>query len=196
DGRELFARGDIEAGQNVWQAMGGMEVGSIWGHGSYVAPDWTADYLHREAIFVLDRYAQREWGASYASLTLEQKAALRERLKNSFRRNRYREQNQELVVNPERAEAFFANLDHYTSIFREGRREYAIPAGAQTDAKKLRQLVSFFFWTAWAASTERPGETVSYTNNWPHEPLLGNRVTGDAVVWTGVSIIALLAGIT
>ena len=44
DGRMVFQAGDIPAGQNVWQAMGGMEMGSIWGHGSYVAPDWTADW--------------------------------------------------------------------------------------------------------------------------------------------------------
>jgi len=48
-GEVVFTKSDIEEGQNIWQAMGGMESGSIWGHGSYVAPDWTADWLHREA---------------------------------------------------------------------------------------------------------------------------------------------------
>lgn len=51
DGQIIIPAEDILNGQNVWQAMGGMQVGSIWGHGSYVAPDWTADYLHREAVF-------------------------------------------------------------------------------------------------------------------------------------------------
>src|SRR5262245_988647 len=46
EGRVLIADGEVSDGQNGWQAMGGMQVGSIWGHGSYVAPDWTADYLH------------------------------------------------------------------------------------------------------------------------------------------------------
>ena len=40
-----------------------------------------------------------------------------------------------------------------------------------------------------------PDDDITYTNNWPHEPLVGNRPTGEAVVWTGVSIIMLLAGI-
>jgi nitric oxide reductase subunit B len=53
DGREVVALGMIGEGQNVWQSLGGMEMGSIWGHGSYVAPDWTADWLHREALFIL-----------------------------------------------------------------------------------------------------------------------------------------------
>src|SRR5207237_734408 len=53
-GRVLYTRADIERGQNVWQSMGGMEQGSIWGHGGYVAPDWSADWLHREAVALLD----------------------------------------------------------------------------------------------------------------------------------------------
>src|SRR3954464_13503611 len=28
----------------------GMQLGSIWGHGGYVAPDWSADWLYREAV--------------------------------------------------------------------------------------------------------------------------------------------------
>ena len=56
---------EIQAGQNVWQSLGGMEVGSIWGHGSYVAPDWTADWLHREATFILDHWARDEYQKTY-----------------------------------------------------------------------------------------------------------------------------------
>jgi nitric oxide reductase subunit B len=49
DGSVVFARADIEQGRQVWQSIGGQQLGSIWGHGGYVAPDWTADWLHREA---------------------------------------------------------------------------------------------------------------------------------------------------
>ena len=44
DGTEVIGENQIQEGQNVWQSLGGMEVGSVWGHGSYVAPDWTADW--------------------------------------------------------------------------------------------------------------------------------------------------------
>src|SRR5262249_43734339 len=63
------------------------------------------------------------------------------------------------------------------------------------DPERLRQLSTFFFWTAWASAASRPGEAISYTSNWPHEPLIGNVPTGEAIVWTGVSILLLLAGI-
>ena len=94
-----------------------------------------------------------------------------------------------------RARAFEANAAHFADVFRSGRAEYAIPAGALSDEAKLRQLAAFFFWTSWAASTNRPDDSITYTSNWPHEPLVGNVPTGEAVVWTGVSIIMLLAGI-
>jgi nitric oxide reductase subunit B len=196
DGRLVIDQGEISAGQNVWQSLGGMQVGSIWGHGSYVAPDWTADWLHREAMFILDRWATTEFNASYEALTPERQAQLQGRLAESLRKNDYDPDTKTLTVVPLRAAAFEANLRHYSDVFANGKTEYAIPADAVTDPQRLHRLSAFFFWTAWAAVTNRPGEDISYTQNWPHEPLVGNRPTGETVVWTGVSIIMLLAGIS
>ena len=47
DGKVVYTRQDIETGRQVWQSIGGQQLGSIWGHGAYQAPDWTADWLHR-----------------------------------------------------------------------------------------------------------------------------------------------------
>ncbi|MDO9021583.1 MAG: nitric-oxide reductase large subunit [Deltaproteobacteria bacterium] len=196
DGAVLIGPGEIAAGQNVWQAMGGMEVGSVWGHGSYVAPDWTADYLHRESVLTLDQYAREAGRASYAASPAEQQAAWRDRLQRATRAGGYDPASRTIALSAERARAFRDLEDYYGNLFRRGRREFAIPAGAQSDAHKLHLLTAFFFWTSWAASADRPTQAgVSYTNNWPHEPLVGNTVTGDAVLWTGVSIIVLLASI-
>ena len=195
DGTVVLPKGSIASGQNVWQAMGGMEVGSIWGHGSYVAPDWTADWLHRELVFVLDALAQAESKVPYEKLDLDHQALLRSRVERMFREHAYDPGSGRLTINPLRAKAFESNLAYYSDVFINGRPEYAIPRGALTDPGKLRELSAFFFWTAWAAAAQRPGTVHSYTNNWPHEPLIGNRPTGAAVVWTGVSFILLLAGI-
>jgi len=195
-GQTVIASGEISAGQNVWQAMGGMEVGSIWGHGSYVAPDWTADWLHREAMFILNHWSQAEFQTEFAKGTAEQQAQLQARLTQMFRKNTYDSSTNTITVDPVRAEAFADNLAHYTDVFANGNKAYAIPARAVSDPERLHKLAAFFFWTSWAASTNRVVDTISYTNNWPHEPLLGNRPTGENVVWTGVSIIMLLAGIS
>jgi nitric oxide reductase subunit B len=196
DGTVLIDRGQIEAGQNVWQSLGGMEVGSIWGHGSYVAPDWTADWLHREAVFILEQWSKTDFGRDYANLNREQQAQLQGRLETLIRTNTYDPATKTITLDPIRAEAFQFIFAHYTDVFSNGRPEYAIPKGAVNDPERLRNLSAFFFWSSWAASTDRPNESISYTNNWPYEPLIGNRPTGETVVWTGVSIIMLLAGIS
>ncbi|MGE5401003.1 MAG: nitric-oxide reductase large subunit [Ignavibacteriales bacterium] len=194
-GSIVFQSGEIKNGQNVWQAMGGMEVGSVWGHGSYVAPDWTADWLHREATFILNEWAKEDYKEDYAKLGEEKQALLQARLAKMMKNNTYNQGGDEIIISPVRARAIEENVKYYSKLFSEGKSEYAIQKNAVTDPLKLRELSAFFFWSSWAASTNRPNDNITYTSNWPHEKLVDNQPTGDAVVWTGVSIIMLLAGI-
>ncbi|MCC7419350.1 MAG: nitric-oxide reductase large subunit [Planctomycetaceae bacterium] len=196
DGTVIIDEGQIASGQNVWQSLGGMEVGSVWGHGSYVAPDWTADYLHREAVFILNEWSNADFGSDFGKLNEEQQSQLQGRLATRLRTNTFDPATKTITLDPIRLVAFQANVEHYSDVFSNGKTEYAIPKGAVTDSGRLRNLTAFFFWTSWAASTNRPGESITYTHNWPYEPLVGNRPTGQTVVWTGVSIIMLLAGIS
>jgi nitric oxide reductase subunit B len=201
EGTTLFAGDDIRDGQNVWQSMGGQEVGSVWGHGSYVAPDWSADFLHREATSLLDHWAQASWKKPFEELGDEDQAALKARLKREIRTNTYDPSSGEISVSAERARAIEGVLAHYDGLFgddpalHELREAYAIPANSVPDPARRRQLGAFFFWTSWACGTERPDAAVSYTNNWPSEELIENRPSGQLVVWSVVSFVALLAGI-
>ncbi len=88
-GKLIFEGQDIKDGQNVWQSMGGQEVGSVWGHGAYLAPDWTADWLHREALFILNRWSESEYGIIYETLGSEQQAGVERRLQLELRKNTY-----------------------------------------------------------------------------------------------------------
>src|SRR5262245_39079878 len=168
DGRVVAPEGAIRRGQAVWQTLGGMEVGSIWGHGSYVAPDWTADWLHRECELILDDWARAEHSRPYADLGPEPQAALRERLPLTLPANHYDPGPGTLTIEPVRARAFEANQKHFASIFSQGKPEYAIPRGTVSDPQRLRLLSTFFFWTAWASAANRPGDSISYTSNLPH----------------------------
>ena len=194
-GQTLFSGEDIRDGQNVWQSIGGQEVGTIWGHGSYVAPDWTADWLHRECMFLLDKWAGETGAANYAALDVEHQAALTARLQKMARTNTYDSSSDTIVVDPAIAQAFDQLSNYYADVFSQGRSDYAIQKGALSDPAKARQMSAFFWWTAWAASTNRPGANVSYTQNWPHEPLIGNEPTGGTIVWSVISFVLLLAGI-
>ena len=86
ENKVLIESNDIQAGQNVWQTLGGMEVGSIWGHGSYVAPDWTADWLHRECTFILERWSTNEFGNEFQKIDNEKQSQLIGRLTTMLRR--------------------------------------------------------------------------------------------------------------
>ncbi|HLL52892.1 MAG TPA: nitric-oxide reductase large subunit [Myxococcaceae bacterium] len=185
----------IQRGQNVWQSIGGQQLGSVWGHGAYVAPDWSADWLHRESVFILDAWAREEGLGSYEAAPPERQAALRVRLQATIRTNTYDKASGAITLSQGRAEAFAALSAHYADVFGKGRATYAIPEAALTDAGKQRDLAAFFWWTSWAASTNRPGDTVSYTQNWPHEPLVANVPTSGSLMWSIVSVVLLLCAI-
>ncbi|MFA6561689.1 MAG: nitric-oxide reductase large subunit [Verrucomicrobiia bacterium] len=201
DGTVVFTGQEIKDGQNVWQSIGGQEVGTVWGHGAYVAPDWSADRLHREAVWMLDRWATAEHGKAFDALDSENQAALKARLKKEIRANTYDPVTGKLVVSPLRAEAIAAVNAHYTALFGNDpalsklRDAYAIPANTIKDPQRQKAMNAFFFWAAWACATDRPGQSVTYTQNWPAEPLIDNKPTGAAVVWSVVSFVLLLAGV-
>lgn len=200
-GSELFTGEDINNGLNVWQSTGGQELGSIWGHGAYVAPDWSADWLHREAVYMLDSWAQDDFNNDYNALNEEQQAALRARLQKELRANTYDAATQTLTISDLRAEAFREISKHYEGVFTDDpaiadlREAYAMPDNTIKDPERMRQLNAFFFWTSWACVTERPGQDITYSNNWPAEELVGNVPSSSLIIWTGFSVILLLAGI-
>ena len=199
-GELLFTGEQIQQGQRAWLSAGGQQLGSVWGHGSYVAPDWSADWLHREAEALLEiRSRQYKTGAP---LDPVEHGAVRAALQQEMRRNTHDELSGRITVSAERAQAIRAVAAHYQALFGNAaelaalRERYAMSSDALPDTADRRALAAFFFWSAWSAVTDRPGETgLSYTSNWPHEPLVGNTLTGTAAVWTMVSIVLLLAGI-
>jgi len=195
DGQLLFKGKTIRDGQSVWQSTGGQEIGTIWGHGAYVAPDWSADYLHRQSVIVLDAWARQQGFASFYAAPADTRAALQSRLTDLTRKNTYDPATGRLMLDNDRAAAFTELAAYYADVYGKGRNESAIPAGALSDPSKQREMAAFFFWTAWAASTNRPGQDVTYTQNWPHEELISNRITGAAVMWSIISFVLLLAGI-
>ena len=116
-GETVFTREDIQIGQNVWESIGGMEVGSIWGHGSYVAPDWSADWIHKEAVFLLEIWAKRDFNSSFESLDVEQQGALKARLIKTIKTNTYNVSNESVTITKDRYTAIVDNSKHYTDIF-------------------------------------------------------------------------------
>lgn len=198
-GQLLFQSVDILDGQTAWQSIGGMQLDSIWGHGGYQAPDWTADWLHRELLAWLELAAQQGYGKAYGDIDGDQQALLRYQLKREYRGNRLVDGT--LVLSERRIQAIRQTGDYYDALFggdpslSGSRQSFAMKEVTMPDPARRQQLTHFFFWTAWAAATERDGLNTTYTNNWPHEPLIDNNATVENMVWSVISIVVLLAGI-
>ncbi|MCL1092940.1 nitric-oxide reductase large subunit [Shewanella kaireitica] len=203
-GQTLFSKDDIEQGQLVWRSMGGHQLGSIWGHGSYVAPDWTADWLHKEAQAWLNITAMQRFNKDFAQLDSQQQAGLEQALREDIRRNTVVQQangDTDITLSATRIAAIKQVEQHYLALFGDDpklsslREQYAMKEGTVPSLDRREKLNAFLFWGAWAAVTERPDTDYTYTNNWPFDPQIGNTPTSDNVVWSILSIVTLIAGI-
>jgi nitric oxide reductase subunit B len=181
--RVVYTGRDIQKGQQLFLHNGLMEYGSAFGHGAYLGPDFTADYLRRSSDLV-----RRSYGGAGSD------SAGRKTIED-FRTNRYDAHTKTLTLTPAQAEAFRRLVPHYSRFFSDPTTEHGLRRKAITDPVQLRELTAFFAWTAWAASTNRPGHNYSYTNNWPPETRVDNKPTANVVVWSVLSLIALLGGI-
>lgn len=199
-GETLFTGQEIKDGQNVWQSIGGQTTGSIWGHGAYIAPDWTADYLHREAELMLSKLAEKD-GKDYKSLPAEQQLIYKERMKQELRKNTYDAATDEITYSDSRAAVFRDLSSYYTKLFMTDtsfgrlRGQYAIPEGAIKDPARMQKMAAFFAWATWVCITERPGSNITFTNNWPGDELVGNIPSASLHIWSGFSVLLLLAGV-
>jgi nitric oxide reductase subunit B len=202
NGDVLYTADQVHEGQRAWLAAGGQQLGTVWGHGSYVAPDWSADWLHREATALREIKAESMYRESFARLPATERAAVESVVRDEMRANTYDAKTNTVTVSPERAAAIAEVQRHYFFLFGDApgydqlREKYAMSTNALPNPEDRKALGAFFFWSSWAASTDRPGEKgLSYTSNWPYEPAVGNALTGGAAMWSIASVILLIAGI-
>ena len=181
-GETLFTTQDITEGQKLFQARGLMEYGSILGHGGYLGPDFTAEYLRMEATSVKEQLASQGDDDPAAAT------------KEMLRTNRYDPSTGTLVWTDEQVKAYNDAVGHYTKMFGPDAHSHGLKPDLITDPVQVKQVTAFFGWTAWGSSAQRPGHDYSYTNNWPPESLVGNAPTGDLMIWSVLSLIVLIGG--
>ncbi len=202
DGTVLFTGENIKEGQNYYFSRGGQHIGSIWGHGSYLAPDWSADYLHRLGLYAaarhlgLDAVKARTFSQNdFDALDGVKKAELSARVAGELRQNRYDAARGGLVYTANQAEAFEYLKGYYTDLFKNGNDRMGLQPGIARNDNDGLIITGFFSWLAWAAGTVRPGEDITYTTNWPYDPLVGNLSTPEMVIWSIVSVILLILAV-
>jgi nitric oxide reductase subunit B len=183
EGGVVYTGEEITSGQNIFLTRGLQQYGSVVGHGAYLGPDYTAEYLRLSSEHIRDSLTQQgvqDPGAATAEMQ---------------RANRYDEGTGTLVLTDEQVSAFEQITQYYGNFFGEPTTRHGLVPNKITDPQEIHDLTAFYAWTAWASAAERPGQGYSYTNNWPSEPLVNNQPTADILVWSGISLVALLAGI-
>jgi len=201
-GETLITGEDIRDGQNYYFSRGGQHIGTIWGHGSYLAPDWSADYLHRLGLYLAARHhglspekAGRFTQTDYEALDPVERARLKILVGREIKTNRYDPRNGILHFTEFQAEAFHALRAYYTRLFSEGDDRISLQPGIVQTEDQGRRISGFFAWLAWSAGTLRPDAPHTYTSNWPYDPLVGNEPLPDSLIWSIVSVILLIFGI-
>ncbi|MDI2099533.1 nitric-oxide reductase large subunit [Ruicaihuangia caeni] len=183
DGEVVYTGEDVTAGQQIFLRRGLQQYGSVMGHGGYLGPDYTAEYLRLASESIREQLVNRgDADPTQAVIDLQ-------------RVNRYNADTKVLEYTPEQAQAFEELSAHYAEFFGDPTTANGLLPSMITDPTEIHQLTAFFAWTAWASAAERPGHDYSYTNNWPPEPRVGNAPTADILVWSGLSLTALLVGL-
>ncbi len=198
-GNTVYTQTDILDGQVIWQSIGGQQIGSIWGHGAYQAPDWTADWLHRELVNYQEIYSQKTWNKPFIETTDVEQMIIKSAMLKDYRDSKMIEDT--VSLSEIRYEAFLKTKDYYLSLFnntpdlRETRIAYAIQENVLPSPERREKMMAFFHWSTWAAAANRPGQIYTYTNNWPHEPLINNVPTTENIFWSIISVVLLLTAV-
>lgn len=193
-GNTLFTGDTILSGQEIFLKHGLMENGTIWGHGAYLGPDFSAEYLHTLAIEAGDDIARQRFKSGLADLEESNKTVVLALVQSILKENRYNAGDGTLIFTEVEAKSYENQKEKWKNYFAESRGNRGLLPKTITDPVKLEQLTAFFAWTAWASVANRPGKSYSYTNNFPYDPVAGNKPTADALLWSALSLITLLAG--
>jgi nitric oxide reductase subunit B len=194
-GETLFTGQDIQAGQQIFLKYGLMDNGSVWGHGAYLGPDYSAKYLHTLSDDARHWLAESRYHHPYATLSSEERDGVDAEAQRVLKQNRYDSGSATLTFTAPEAASYQKQTGEWADYFASPATSAGLPAHYIRDSAEIRQLTAFFAWTAWASVADRPGKPYSYTNNFPYDPAAGNIPTSNAVLWSALSLIALLGGI-
>jgi nitric oxide reductase subunit B len=192
-GTTLFDKQTILRGQEVFLKYGLMEHGTLWGHGAYLGPDYTAEYLHRLAEICAQGPSQGDPAAAPPERSPDQ-AASAARTRATLKQNRYDAATDTLVFSPCEDASFTTQQREWEAYFRGKTPAPGLPSSYIKSPAEVKDLTSYFAWATWATVANRPGKDYSYTNNWPYEPAVGNQPSSSTYLWSAMSLIALLGG--
>lgn len=193
DKKTVFSKEDILKGQAVFQKYALMEYGSMFGDGTNRGPDYTAEALHYVTGYMNSYYQSDAGDIPNAALL---RKGIAEQVKDEIKANHYNSGDNSVILSDAQVFATGELVKLYIQKFTDASSPGAFkPAGYLTNTEEIKNLTAFFFWGAWVCGVERPGETYSYTHNWPYDPAAGNIPTSATILWSIIGSLGLILGL-
>ncbi len=192
-GEVIFSKEDILKGQAVFQKYALMEYGTMFGDGALRGPDYTAEALHHISKYMNDYYLSKLKNDTNTALL---KKGVGEQVKSEIKTNRFNKNDNSVSLTDGQLFGTGELIKYYSQVFTDPSVAGAFkPASYITDKKEIKSLTAFFFWGAWVCGVERPGETYSYTHNWPYDPSAGNTPSPAIILWSIIGALGLIFGL-
>jgi nitric oxide reductase subunit B len=185
NGKTVFTKEDILKGQSVFQRYALMDYGSMFGDGANRGPDFTAQALHQTTLYMKEFYQNKSDMNELEQMGIDGK------VKKELKKNRYHKETNSVNISAAQLYAY-RKLEIFYHDFFSGKNNSSFQTGYFKSDEEIKDLTTFFFWGSWVCSTARPGQTYSYTHNWPFDPEAGNNPEAPVIIWTIIGSLALV----
>jgi nitric oxide reductase subunit B len=199
-GEVLYTYDDVVEGKAYFQQFDLTDWGSLLGMGAYIGPDFSTDLLHYRAEHLYDYYGQELYGKKNAELSDIERGAVKERVKQDFR-GETRLVEGTTVYTEASALAYKKNVEYVVDLLVNGDPERGFRGGIIRPDEAVK-IAAFFDWAQLVSSSLRPGTERTWSNNWPHEPLIDQDLTFFShkvslweflILWTLTIVIVFLS---
>jgi nitric oxide reductase subunit B len=199
-GELLYTYDDVLAGKGYFQQFDLMDWGTLLGMGAYMGPDFSTEFMHYRVEFLYDFYAKELYGKSNKELTAIERGAVKERVKEDVKKQT-KLLEEGTVYTDASAAAYHKNVEYLVDLLVNGDPERAFRGGIIREDEAVK-IAAFVDWSQLVASSIRPGTERTWSNNWPHEPLLDQDTNFNShkislweflLLWTLTIVVIFLA---
>lgn len=181
-GTLIMTSDDIVAGKAAFQRADLMDFGSLYGMGSSFGPDYTAQYLKELAIGLRENISEKKYGQNYDNLDDDQKMIATRGMQVYLQSIDLTQP--ELVLSNEASNAIASLQNSIAEHMMTTEPQNGWVAPKTLTNESATKLADFLIYSSLTTVARRPGMDVSWTQNWPFEPIVGNTPSTSTFIWT------------
>ncbi|MGB2580190.1 MAG: cbb3-type cytochrome c oxidase subunit I [Minisyncoccia bacterium] len=184
-GETLITGEDIVAGKGGFQKAGLMDYGSLYGMGSYFGIDYTAEYLKQLGLRTDENIAMSRYGQSFSAISEDNQESVKREMRRMLKGIDLTKS--EVVLPAPVADAVKTIRQDIVTFLLTDNPEIGWSRARALNNETALETANFLIYSSITTVALRPDGSASWTQNWPHEPLVGNAPTTSAFNWTWIS---------